>query len=105
MADKPDVKSQDRENKAKDESSPSPSSSNEAPGDAPPGDSPSGDAPTAETQTQSASKNGNLILPDQILPPNLFILPTNSPIVFPTLLAPILVSHPRFVSMIEEAIN
>lgn len=48
---------------------------------------------------------GNLILPDQILPPNLFILPINAPIVFPTLLAPILITHPRFIGMIEEALN
>ncbi|MFZ9595412.1 MAG: endopeptidase La [Bdellovibrionia bacterium] len=39
------------------------------------------------------------------MPTNLFILPTNSPIVFPTLLAPLLVTHPRLVAMIEEAIN
>ena len=51
------------------------------------------------------AKSNNLIVTDQTLPPNLFILPINSPIVFPTLLAPLLVTHPRFVSMIEEAIN
>src|SRR5437868_159848 len=45
------------------------------------------------------------LLADQVLPPNLFILPVNSPVVFPTLLAPILVNQPRFVAMIEEAIN
>lgn len=48
---------------------------------------------------------GGLILTDQILPPNLFLLPINAPIAFPTLLAPILVSQPRFVATIEEAIN
>ncbi len=48
---------------------------------------------------------GGLMLPEQNLPPNLFILPINSPIIFPTLLAPLLITHPRFVSMIEEAIN
>jgi ATP-dependent Lon protease len=46
-----------------------------------------------------------LIVPDQILPPNLFILPLNNPVVFPTLLAPLLVSLPRHIAMIEEAIN
>ncbi len=61
--------------------------------------------PPAENQNQAPAKQANLILPDQILPPNLFILPVNSPIVFPTLLAPLLVSQPRFVAMIEEAIN
>ncbi|MEK6578597.1 MAG: endopeptidase La [Bdellovibrionota bacterium] len=48
---------------------------------------------------------GSLVLSDQILPPNLFILPVNTPIVFPTLLAPILVTHPRQIAMVEEAIN
>jgi ATP-dependent Lon protease len=60
---------------------------------------------TGETSTQPPSRQGNLVLPDQILPPNLFILPINSPIVFPTLLAPLLISQPRYVAMIEEAIN
>jgi ATP-dependent Lon protease len=50
-------------------------------------------------------ENKGLVLPEQMLPPNLFILPVNSPIVFPTLLAPLLVSQPRFIAMIEEAIN
>lgn len=44
-------------------------------------------------------------LSDQILPPNLFILPTPGPVVFPTLMAPINVSVPRFVATVEEAIN
>src|SRR4051812_29383617 len=55
--------------------------------------------------SQAPAKTGGLILPDQVLPPNLFILPTNGPIAFPTLLAPILVTAPRHVAMIEEAIN
>lgn len=60
----------------------------------------------SQSQTgQPPAKSNNLILSDQILPPNLFILPINSPIVFPTLLAPLLVTHPRFVGMIEEAIS
>ncbi len=50
------------------------------------------------------TSNG-LILPDQALPPNLFVLPVNGPLVFPTLLAPLLVTQPRLVSMIEESIN
>lgn len=59
-----------------------------------------------ENSSQLPSKQGNgIILPDQILPPNLFILPISSPIPFPTLLSPLLVSHPRFVAMIEESIN
>ncbi len=59
-----------------------------------------------ETGDQSpAIKGGGLVLPDQLLPPNLFVLPVSSPIVFPTLLAPLVVHHPRLVAMVEEAIN
>ena len=58
-----------------------------------------------QSAPQTLAKQGNLALPEQMLPPNLFILPINSPIVFPTLLAPLLVTQPRFVAMIEEAIN
>ncbi len=66
---------------------------------------PAGEAPAPEPQGQLPAKQNSLIPPDQILPPNLFILPINSPIVFPTLLAPLLITLPRFVSMIEESIN
>lgn len=59
----------------------------------------------APAQPQAPAKASNLVLSDQLLPPNLFVLPINSPMVFPTLLAPLLVTHPRFVGMIEEAIN
>jgi ATP-dependent Lon protease len=55
--------------------------------------------------SQPPVKSQGLILPDQILPPNLFVLPVNGPTVFPTLLAPLLVSNPRMVAMIEEALN
>src|SRR6476660_30328 len=68
--------------------------------------------PLEQSQHQSqdnpqtpARVGGGLILPEQVLPPNLFILPINGPIAFPTLLAPLLVSQPRYVAMIEEAIN
>jgi ATP-dependent Lon protease len=48
---------------------------------------------------------GPLIAPDQVLPPNLFILPVNNPLVFPTLLAPIFITQPHFISMLEEVMN
>lgn len=58
------------------------------------------------TVGQKGTENpGGLMLPDQALPPNLFILPINSPIPFPSLMAPILVNIPRFVGTVEEAIN
>ncbi len=60
---------------------------------------------SSDAEVQPPTKSSNLVVQDQILPPNLFILPINSPIPFPTLLTPILVTHPRYVSMIEEAIN
>ncbi len=60
---------------------------------------------SAHNDIQPLVKASNLVPGDQMLPPNLFILPINGQIVFPTLLAPLLVSQPRFVAMIEEAIN
>ncbi len=53
----------------------------------------------------NSESNSQLVLQDQILPPNLFILPVNSAVVFPTLMAPVMVSHPRFVATVEEAIS
>src|SRR5688500_9926145 len=54
---------------------------------------------------QLPEKVGGLVLPDQILPPNLFILPVNSSIVFPTLMAPMLVTGERWINSVEEAIS
>ena len=50
-------------------------------------------------------KDAGLVLPDQILPPNLFVLPTNSSIVYPSLMAPLVVSHPKFVATVEEVLQ
>lgn len=58
-----------------------------------------------EGDVNSITKSNNLVIPDQILPINLFILPVNSPIIFPTLLAPLLIANPRLSAMIEEAIS
>ena len=69
------------------------------------GTSPETSAVAADGPALTPAKSGNLALSEQVLPPNLFILPISSPIVFPTLLAPLLVSHPRYVAMIEESIN
>ncbi|MGZ3696901.1 MAG: endopeptidase La, partial [Bdellovibrionota bacterium] len=54
---------------------------------------------------ETPKKAGDLILPDQVFPPNLFVLPVHSSVVFPTLLAPLLISIPKHVAMIEETIN
>ena len=61
--------------------------------------------PESAPSTPPTIRGGSLVLNDQILPPNLFVLPINNPVVYPTLLAPLLVSQPRQVAMIEEAIN
>jgi ATP-dependent Lon protease len=50
-------------------------------------------------------KAGSVALPDQNLPPNLFILPTNSSIIYPSLMAPLVVTPGRFVATVEEAIS
>jgi ATP-dependent Lon protease len=60
---------------------------------------------TENTKPAVPSNSQGLVLSDQLLPPNLFVLPINGPIVFPTLLAPLLVAAPRHVAMIEEAIS
>ena len=56
-------------------------------------------------ENKEFEKAQGLVVPDQILPPNLFVLPIEAAVVFPTLMAPILVSQPRFVATIEEAIG
>ncbi|MBS1963021.1 MAG: endopeptidase La [Bdellovibrionales bacterium] len=52
-----------------------------------------------------AVKDSGLVLPDQILPPNLFVLPVNSSIVYPSLMAPLVVNHPKFVGAVEEVLQ
>jgi len=53
----------------------------------------------------SQGKPESQVPSENILPPNLFILPVNHPIAFPSLLAPLLVTHPRCVAMVDESIN
>lgn len=55
--------------------------------------------------SQPPDRASGLILPDQILPPNLFILPVNGSPVYPTLMAPLVVNIPRFIATVEEAIS
>jgi ATP-dependent Lon protease len=57
------------------------------------------------TPPSAPLKTGGLIPLDQALPPNLFVLPVNGPVTYPTLLSPLLVSHPKHIAMVEEAIN
>ena len=59
------------------------------------------------TKSESASENetNGLVLPSQILPPNLFVLPMNSSIIYPSLMAPLMVNLPQYVTVVEEAIQ
>ncbi|MBC7386700.1 MAG: endopeptidase La [Cryobacterium sp.] len=50
-------------------------------------------------------KSSGLILPEQALPPNLYVIPTNSSIIYPSLMAPVLVNLPKFVGTAEEALQ
>ena len=51
------------------------------------------------------SDKNEIITTDQILPPSLFVLPVNNAVVFPTLMAPIMVQIPKFIATVEESIS
>ncbi len=76
-----------------------------------PGDSPDSDTNgtidvAVDHQNDSLAINASgIVIADQVLPNNLFVLPTHSAIVFPSLMAPLVVSHPRFVSIVEESLQ
>ena len=59
----------------------------------------------SETQNPSNGSGTDLVHPDQVLPPNLFVLPMTQAVVFPTLMAPILVTDPKYIATLEEAIS
>ncbi|MBL7717138.1 MAG: endopeptidase La [Bdellovibrionales bacterium] len=67
-------------------------------------DSGLGEKTSDDVQVRAAVPVGSLVLPDQVLPPNLFVLPIQSAVVFPTLMAPVLVQNPRFVATVEEVV-
>ena len=62
-------------------------------------------SPQDESPKQLPEKTGALVPADQLLPPNLFVLPVQASIVFPTLMAPLNVQLPRFIATVEEAIS
>ena len=64
-----------------------------------------GDTSDENNMPQAPARQAGLVLTDQLLPPNLFVLPVNTSVVYPTLMAPLLVSIPRYVATIEEAIS
>lgn len=51
------------------------------------------------------SGRASLVVADQVLPSNLFILPVNHPIIYPTLIAPVMVVRPKLIAMVEESIS
>jgi ATP-dependent Lon protease len=57
------------------------------------------------TSDEERTLSSSLILPDQALPHNLFVLPVNQAVIFPSLMAPLNISEPRFIATIEEAIT
>ena len=58
-----------------------------------------------DPRSAQGSTRGALVLPGQILPPNLFVLPVQSAVVYPTMMAPLIVSEPRFIRTVEEVLK
>jgi ATP-dependent Lon protease len=63
------------------------------------------DQSSETTSNLPSPPSGGLVLPDQLLPPNLFIVPTLGPVLYPTLMAPVNVAIPRYVETVEEVIQ
>ena len=52
-----------------------------------------------------AGAAGQVIVPDQVLPPQLFVIPTQGPIIYPTLIAPFVVWHSQAMATVEETLQ
>ncbi len=52
--------------------------------------------------TDESTTNSPLILPDQVLPQHLFTIPILGPVLYPTLIIPIVVWHPKAIATVEE---
>ncbi len=48
------------------------------------------------------ASNPGILLPDQVLPQNLFTIPVPGPVIYPTLIVPMVVWQPRSIATIEE---
>ena len=59
----------------------------------------------SSSEAESGNQPSSLVLADQVLPPNLFCLPANSVIIYPTLMAPLLITLPRHQATVEEVIQ
>jgi len=57
-----------------------------------------------ESNPPPAPKNSGLAKPDQVLPNPLLVIATPGPVLYPTLLAPLVVWHARSIATIEEAL-
>jgi len=60
--------------------------------------------PPAHRASEGGTEKG-LVVQGTVLPPNLIVLPVNSSIIFPTLMAPLMVSSTKFVETVESAIS
>jgi len=61
--------------------------------------------PGSAAVAQETPTPSGLALPDQILPQHLLIVPTPGPVLYPTLIAPLVVWHPKVLATIDEAVN
>lgn len=64
-----------------------------------------GSSDSENSSDQLAVKSSGLVPLDQTLPPSLYLLPSNSSIVFPSLMAPVSVNIPKFVAATEEVLQ
>ncbi|MBU6153880.1 MAG: endopeptidase La [Bdellovibrionales bacterium] len=53
----------------------------------------------------SLHANPGIILPDQVLPRDLFVIPILGPVLYPTLILPLVVWHPKAIATVEELIT
>lgn len=60
---------------------------------------------TNDNDSTLPQNSSSLVLPDQILPQNLFVLPITSGIIYPGLMAPIAINIPKYIATAEEALS
>ncbi len=61
---------------------------------------------TPKTQsTEPLKTGGELVRSDQVLPPNVLVVPIDSNVVFPTMMAPVTISDEKSIATIEEAMG
>lgn len=55
--------------------------------------------------TEIEVKISELVVQDQNLPQNLYVVPVNSSVIYPSLMAPVLITIPKFVEATEQALQ